>query len=313
MIKLILLGLIATILSCSSTTPIPSLLQASVITRNDGSRIQFYLETSFVKGRANTLLLYFQGSDCNSVLHDNFLQNHAKVIWPAADVLTIEKRGITSDLPYSADGERSDCPGEYIEHDNPEQRVADIQLVLNSVLRQHQYNNVIALGGSEGAQIAAMVTTASNVVDAAVLINPGGRYFLDDVLHNIALTTPVDARDEALHGFKAFAKHIQAAGPFAMEVSNHGYNWWRSMLTYDQQNILRSLNVPTLIIQSGLDQSVSPEAAATMIENLCALGKTNFEFAVYPDLDHGLLTPAGISMADKVVRDINLWLKNQLE
>ncbi len=308
-----LLVLIVMILSCSTTAPAPQLLQASEITRNDGSRIQFYLEHKSVKNRTDTLLLYLQGSDCNSVVRDKFLHNSARAVWPSADVLTVEKRGITAKLPYSAEGERQDCPAEYIQHDNPEQRVADIQVVLNSVLSQHRYKNVIALGGSEGAQIAGMIAAVSEAVNVAVLINSGGRHFLDDVLHNIALTTPPDAREAALHGFKAFAKHILAAGPFAMEVSNHGYSWWRSVLTYDQQNILRSINVPTLIIQSGLDQSVSPEAVAAMIENLRSLGKTNLDFVVYPDLDHGLLNSAGISMAENVVRDINLWLKNQLE
>lgn len=312
MVKLISLVFIAAVLSCATTAPAPQLLQGSVITRNDGSTAHFYLQSNS-EGKAKTLLIYFQGSDCNSVVHDKFVQSHAKAVWPAADVLTVEKRGITADLPYRADGERPDCPAEYIQHDNPQQRVADIQLVLNSVLPHHQYNNVIALGGSEGAQIAAMVAAASDDVDAAVLINSGGRYFLDDVRHNIALTTPPDAREEALRGFNEFAKHILTNEPIAVEVSNHGYSWWRSMLTYDLQNILLSVNGPTLIIQSGQDLSVSPDAATTMIENLRTSEKTNFDFVVYPDLDHGLLNSAGISMVDKVVRDIHLWLKKQLK
>ncbi len=310
--KPLLSALIVTILSCSTTAPAPKLLQASEITRDDGSRIQFYLEHKSVKNRADTLLLYLQGSDCNSVVHDKFLHNSAQAVWPSADVLTVEKRGITAKLPYSAEGERQDCPAEYIQRDNPQQRVADIQVILNSVLSQHRYKNVVALGGSEGAQIAGMIASVSDAVNVAVLINSGGRHFLDDVLHNIALTSPPDAREAALHGFNEFVTQILTAEPFAVEASNHGYSWWRSMLTYDQQNILRSINGPMLIIQSGLDQSVSPEAVAAMIENLRSLGKTNLDFVVYPDLDHGLINSAGISMADKVARDINQWLGNQL-
>lgn len=272
--------------------------------------IHFYLETQSKRREEKILLIYFQGSNCNSVTQDRFLQQHVRDAWPSADLLFIEKRGITADLPYSSEAERPDCPKEYIQRDSPQQRVDDIKVVLDFVLRENSYQSVIALGGSEGALVAAMYAVQSKAVTNVVLINAGGRSFLDDVLHNIRSTSPPGKIEEELSGFNGFAGHILSSEPFDLEVSNHGYHWWRNVLTIDLKSVLDSVDVPTLIIQAGQDKSVSPEAVVTMVENLHTAGKDNISFLFYPDIDHGLIDTAGISMASKIIGDINQWLRS---
>lgn len=310
--KLLALFLVFATLSCSIVGR-PSFPAENVeLLRKDGSTIDFYLQPSAQKNKANTLVLYLQGSDCNSVLKDPFLEHHAKSVWPTADWLLIEKRGITADLAHSFNAERPDCPSEYIEHDNPHQRVKDIQQVVAHVLRKRTYQNVIAVGGSEGAVIAAMYAALNEHLSAAVLINGGGRHFLNDVLHNIRLTAPAEALEEQLNGFNGFAAHILAADPFDIQVSNHGYGWWKTMLALDQQTVLGAITIPTLIIQGGRDQSVSPTGVTEMIESLRGEGKTHFDFVVYPDLDHGLMNSVDVSMADTVIQDVNRWLRDHI-
>ncbi|MCR6653256.1 MAG: lysophospholipase [Cellvibrionaceae bacterium] len=240
------------------------------------------------------------------------MQKHAKSVWPSADWLLIEKRGITAALPHSSDAERADCPSEYIQHDNPRQRIDDIQHVLEQILQGRNYPHVIVIGGSEGAAVAAMYAAQAPFLRAAILINGGGRYFLDDVLHNIRSTVPAEHLEEELNGFNGFAMHILTAEPFDLEVSNHGYAWWKEILTTDFQSVLNSIKIPTLIIQSGLDKSVSPAGVTAMIESIRTDGKTNFDFVVYPDLDHGLMNSDGNSRADKVIQDANLWLRKRI-
>lgn len=310
--KPLILFLILTTLSCSTvdkTSFQQELLQAH---REDGSKIDFYLQRNTNQNNTNTLVVYLQGSDCNSVTKDVFLQKHAKSVWPSADWLLIEKRGITAALPYSSDAERADCPSEYIQHDNPRQRIDDIQHVLEQILQRRNYPHVIVIGGSEGAAVAAMYAAQAPFLRAAILINGGGRYFLDDVLHNIRLTVPAENLEEELNGFNGFAMHILTAEPFDLEVSNHGYAWWKEILITDFQSVLNSIKIPTLIIQSGLDKSVSPAGVTAMIESIRTDGKTNFDFVVYPDLDHGLMNSDGNSRADKVIQDVNLWLRKRI-
>ena len=285
---------------------------SSEITRDDGSAIRYYLDPQRSGIESETLLIAFQGSDCNSVKQNRFLQDFSRGLWPSADLLLIEKRGITSSLPFSPDAERPDCPAAYMKKDSLAQRVQDTRAVVDQVLKNRQYGDVIAFGGSEGAIVAAMFTAESEIPDAAVLVNGGGRWFLDDVLHNIESTTPEEQLTSVLDGFKGFAAQVLESEPFDLEVSNHGYAWWRNALTIDQLAVLSQIKAPVLIVQGGRDESVSPKAVAVMMEDLRKAGKRNIKLVVYPELDHGFFAPDGQRMTEQVSEDITSWLKISL-
>ncbi|HHQ4581721.1 TPA: alpha/beta hydrolase family protein [Aeromonas hydrophila] len=255
--------------------------------RDDGSPISYYLvQYSHDTG---TLLLILQGSDCNSVLNINSILSDYKDAWPEADILLIEKYGINRKLKYGTDPARKDCPAQYLENDNPARRVVDIKTVLNIVRKNGQYKIFILLGGSEGAVIANLVTADVDYIDATIAFNGGGRWFIDDVSHSIAVkhNNPEAARKES-DGFKEFAEHVLNSKPFELEVSGHGYHWWQQMLSLDQLDTLKNIKSPLLIIQGGRDTSVSPQKTDELIQRLKDLGKSNIEYRRYKELDHGL-------------------------
>lgn len=258
-------------------------------------------------------MIVLQGSDCNSVTHDKFIYDVLRNAWPSADLLVVEKYGITADLAKSSSAERPDCPDLYIEKDSPTQRFDDLKRVTRKLLEHADYRAVIVLGGSEGATIATMFAAETHLPDAVVLINGGGRWFLDDVLHSIAKQSSGDDLQQQLEGFKGFSTQVISGPPFDLEVSNHGYGWWREMLTTDHQALLEKITSPVFIVQSGKDESVSPAAVATMQEQLRKSGKNNIDWVVYPDLDHGLSDPKGNSEAAQVVAGIHRWLQTQLK
>lgn len=236
-----------------------------------------------------------------------------KNVWPEADVLLIEKYGINRKLKYSTDPARKDCPAQYLEKDNPAQRVADINTVLDIVRKDGQYKKLILLGGSEGAVIANLVSADIDYLDATIAFNGGGRWFIDDVSHSIAVKhkNPEAARKE-IDGFKGFAEHVLNNKPFELDVSGHGYHWWQQMLSIDQLDPLKKVKSPLLIIQGGMDTSVSPQKTDKMMQRLKALGKSNIEYRRYEALDHGLKNSDGKSQRKEVVNDINMWLKSKL-
>lgn len=282
-----------------------------IVSRDDGSFISYYLVQH--AHDTDTLLLILQGSDCNSVLKIASILTEYKNVWPEADVLLIEKYGINRKLKYSSDPARKDCPAQYLEKDNPAQRVADIKTVLDIVRKDGQYKTFIILGGSEGAVIANLVSADVDSIDATITFNGGGRWFIDDVSHSIAVKhkNPVAAKKE-VDGLKGFAEHVRSSKPFELEVSGHGYHWWQQMLSIDQLDTLQDVKSPLLIIQGGMDTSVSPQKTDELMQRLKELGKNNIEYRYYEELDHGLKDSDGNSLRKKVVSDINFWLRSKL-
>ena len=281
------------------------------VSRDDGSFISYYLVQH--AHDTDTLLLILQGSDCNSVLNIDSILTEYKNVWPEADVLLIEKYGINRKLKYSTDPARKDCPAQYLEKDNPAQRVADINTVLDIVRKDGQYKKLIQLGGSEGAVIANLVSADIDSIDATIAFNGGGRWFIDDVSHSIEVKhkNPEAARKE-VDDFKEFAEHVLNSKPFELEVSGHGYHWWQQMLSLDQLDTLQNVKSPLLIVQGGRDTSVSPQKTDELWQRLKDLGKNNIEYRRYEELDHGLKDSDGKNLRKEVVSDMNMWLKSKL-
>ena len=279
--------------------------------RDDGSHISYYLAQHSYD--ADTLLLILQGSDCNSVLKIDSILTNYKNVWPEADILLVEKYGIDKGLTYSTDPARKDCPAQYLEKDNPAQRVADIKAVLDTVRKDGQYKRFILLGGSEGAVIANLVTAGVDYIDATIAFNGGGRWFIDDVSHSIAVKhkNPAAARKE-IDGFKGFAEHVLNSEPFELDMSGHGYHWWHQILSIDQLETLQKIHSPLLIVQGGRDTSVSPQKTDEMMQRLKEIGKNTIEYRRYEELDHGLKNSDGKSLRKEVVSDINIWLQSKL-
>lgn len=106
------------------------------------------------------------------------------------------------------------------------------------------------MGGNEGAVIANLVSADIDSIDATIAFNGGGRWFIDDVSHSIAVkhNNPDEARKE-IDDFKGFAEHVLNSKPFELDVSGHGYHWWQQMLSIDQLDILKKVKSPLLIVQ----------------------------------------------------------------
>ena len=280
--------------------------------RDDGSHISYYLAQHSYD--ADTLLLILQGSDCNSVLKIDSILTNYKNVWPEADILLVEKYGIDKGLTYSTDPARKDCPAQYLEKDNPAQRVADIKVVLDTVRKDGLYKIFILLGGSEGAVIANLVTAEVDYIDATISFDGGGRWFIDDVSHSIAAEhkNPEAARKD-IDGFKGFAEHVLNSKPFELDVSGHGYHWWKQILSIDQLDTLKKVKSPLLIVQGGMDTSVSPQKTDEMMQRLKELGKSNIDYRRYEALDHRLKNSDGKSLRKEVVGDMNMWLRSKLD
>lgn len=276
------------------------------IARSDGTNITYYLLAQ--DNPEKTLLVLIQGSDCNSVRHNMRINSEFPDVMPQASILTVEKYGITAELPWSNTSERDDCPAAYIENDSPKQRVKDYTQVLSTLRKERKYKRIVLLGGSEGAVVANLLASELSYINATVSLNGGAPRFIDDVLHNIKSRSPsAEAYQEAANGFTGFYKHILNSEPFELSMSGHGYRWWRNMFEIDQRAILSRVETPLLLIQSGLDKNVSVRLAQEQAAEL-SKDQPNIEFKMYNNLDHSFNMPDGSSRVDDVIQDIRSWL-----
>ena len=276
------------------------------LTRADGSEITFYLDQ---KGSSHLLVL-MQGSDCNSVAHSKVINDRFATVIGDADVLTVEKYGLTRSVSWNGSGDSPECPASYYEHDSPRQRADDYLQVMSWLDDQFHYDRITLLGGSEGALVAAMVASRSDAVSAVISLNGGGRFFVDDVLHSMALELPPEAFEEAKQGFLAFVDSVEAAENMDLVMSGHGFRWWKSMLVADQTALLMSVRAPLYIIQSSLDKSVSPKLAHDQAQTL-KKKKNNVDFQVFKELDHKFHDASGKDHSHLVISSIKDWLGRQ--
>ena len=278
--------------------------------RTDGSKIDYYLIDHSTKNQSDTLLIVLQGSDCNSVLRIESIFSDLQHVWPKADLLLVEKYGINQELAYDVNAERKDCPSAYLKNDNPKQRVKDINTVLQAISKHRLYENFVVVGGSEGAVIANLLTAENSHIDATISFNGGARWFIDDVLHNIASEyEETEQAQESIEGFKGFSQHLLKSEPFELEMSGHGYEWWYQTISIDQLHTLQKIQTPLLLLQGGIDLSVSPAKVNEMVSMLRESGKENIDYRFYQTLDHGFKNVEGKKELDKVVIDMNNWLK----
>lgn len=277
--------------------------QSFEMKRDDDSTIHYYLEQ---RGQPNLLVL-LQGSDCNSVDQNTTINEKFASYFQQTDILTVEKYGITSELSWDRNPERDDCPPHYLSHDSPQQRVSDYKQVITFIAEQKHYQSIILLGGSEGALVANMLATQSHLVDGVVALNAGGQFFLNDILHSIEAEVPVEARTQALGGFKKFAEQIQQSDQMDIVVSGHGFKWWKQSLSTDQLNILHQIYAPVLLIQSELDTNVDPHSAAVLVDEVLQ-SKSNIDFRLYPGVDHYFIDKQGVNHTIDILKLINQWL-----
>ncbi|NBN09293.1 alpha/beta hydrolase [Proteus sp. G4463] len=295
--------LLCTTFLVSSITSSYAEISTHKLIRQDNSELIYYLDKQAEHNK--TLLVLMQGSDCNSIKNNTFIQETFGRWLPSSDVLMVEKYGITAQLTYSDDnGEREDCPKNYKLHDNPNQRLADYLAVLDKL--SPNYTNIVLLGGSEGATMVHLVVAERHDISAAIALNGGGRFFLDDVLYNIRNTTPKEHVEEAINSFQQLANAI-ITNQIGDEqfVSEHSKLWWQQYLAIDLLEVIKRNTQTTVLIVQTLDDINVDVAAFHQLSQ--EITQPNVTFIKYDKLNHGFYNQQGERLTGKVVQDIQQW------
>lgn len=274
---------------------------------NDGKEITYYL----IKRNSipsENLLVLIQGSDCNSVINNRKMIENFDATFPENDILLVEKAGLDSRIGKNGiEVNDSACPQIYIQNDSPSKRVKDYLAVLNQL--KNKYRHIVLIGGSEGALVTNMIASDADFITAAISINGGGRFFIDDVIHSIRRETPAEMSDEAVNSFRTFAEAAKKNNlPAGMVVSGHGANWWYESLSIDNQRLIQSSKIPLLVIQCMSDNNTD---AAGILKVMAAIDNPKVSFKTYDGLDHFFKDNDGNYHAAIITKDIKNWYQLQ--
>ena len=276
------------------------------VEREDGSAVVYYLELRNQLNHSENLFLFLQGSDCNSVRNVPAL-DVIKPVYPEADILTVEKYGITDTLPYSMEIRDSLPPG-YARFDTPKQRVSDAVKVIEALKKKYGYEKILVFGGSEGATVAYMLASECDNIMATIAIGGGGRFFIEDVIQTIRESDLLpEEKEKEEEEFRQFAQYVLSHDDLDFTMSEHGFKYWKAMLSLDQLEIVGGIDTPVLIMQGGKDTSASPEETTNMVNELKHEGKDNIDYYFYPEYDHSL-NLWNEDNAEEVIADIRRWL-----
>ena len=269
----------------------------------DKKEIHYYL----LKSQSNSskeLLVLIQGSDCKSVVNNQNMIKNFRAVLPNSDVLLVEKTGLNAQIGQNGEEVSEDeCPVEYMRNDSYFERVDNYIAVLNQLKPQYQY--IILLGGSEGAIITNIIASKVNFIDAAISLNGGGQFFINDVFYSIKKSVPPEEVDGAIEGFNQFANAVLHEHLEDYQFpSGHGQNWWYEALTIDNKKLLQGVHKPHLVIQTLADTNVDVEGAKKMMDEV---KNPNITYKTYSTLDHYFQNSQGNNQSSSVIKDIQDW------
>ena len=300
MLRRLLLFLCFATLAAGQELKLPSGIHRSTLQRADSSTLLWY--SNFVRlDPKRPLAVWMQGSGYHSLvperdgrLRSGFLNLISETLGPEVQVLAVEKRGVT--LGISGTGGALDAPVEYHEFATLEDRAADVVAVLDSLQRRNLLpERVLAIGHSEGADVAAKVAADHPRVSHLAFLSGGGASQLFDfmVLIRKSEATARDKETEIEELWKSW--HEIQADPWSISKMFHGhaYRRWASFMAEAPIDNLKKTRAKILIVHGSADTSVPIESADLAAVDLSRAGRA-FEYLRLPQADHSLRTPEQI-------------------
>ncbi|MFL5348418.1 MAG: alpha/beta hydrolase family protein [Hyalangium sp.] len=198
-------------------------------------------------------------------------------------VATVEKVGVHSFELYSGDG-MSDCSEEYERHVAKPERVRAVADAITALAAQPWVTQVLLVGHSEGADVAAGVTRLlgeKRVAAVGIMAGAGPSQLFDEVLFARRDAEPGGVR-------AAFDEVLRVTDPAARGRWNgHSLTRWRSYaVDTTPLEELRASRVPVFIAHGSEDESVPIESADLLAVELMRDRSRPVFYLYLPGHDH---------------------------
>lgn len=275
---------------------------ASQTQRPDGSLLDWHLQTPDGLSK-HGIFVVMQGSGCLSVASNSNITAVSKLL-PDFAVLTVEKYGVMpGDKP---EHDHEDCPSPvYYSHNTVTQRVEDYQRVIADLKTQSWWNGQLVLfGGSEGGDVAAILTSRVQA-DIAVLFSTGGGVTFGEA---VRLSVP----EEGWPTIDAMFARIRANPESLKIISGSSIRWWADTLDRRVADDMLKAQTALLLVQGGSDTSVPVSVSRAAVDLFAEQGRCNLTYWEFPAYDHIMSDQAGNPHLEEVLGQITDWVRGQL-
>jgi pimeloyl-ACP methyl ester carboxylesterase len=242
------------------------------------------------------LIIYLTGSgmDCALGLQqegvwqndDLFIKSLNKYLSPNFDILVPEKMNI------KLGNEQSDDP-KVFEHYTLEERVSSAELVIDTFLENHEYDNVYLIGVSEGAQILPMVYNnlrEKNKIAKLVVLGSGGlsQYEEFKILQKSTLPMPQPYQQMLMEADNVMEAIRSNQDVHDKWYAGYPYKHWAGFFPYRPLDDFIKIDIPILLMQGTRDISTPIESSQFFVAEFKRLGKNNLTYVEYKNGDHRL-------------------------
>ena len=273
------------------------------IARPDGSSLRYYVRGPKTAPAATApIVIFLVGSGCNAAfrLKDGQLRDTlyglVREAAPEAVVATPEKRGVPFGH-FNGRGSAIGCPDAFVAHATLAQRRDDAIRTLDGLRAQgFQGRQVLVVGHSEGAEVAAAVAGARpDVTHVAFLAGGGPSEGVDAAFFARRRAVAAGAGPEEVERAVAevetdFRAILADPGSTRKFYSGHAYRYWSSYLDHAASESLAKARAKVFVAHGSADANVPIESFDFLVMELVR-ARRDVTVRRIPGAAHDLVPP----------------------
>lgn len=192
---------------------------------------------------------------------------------------------------------------------------------INFLKAQKYVGKIFVVGHSEGGYLAPEISKISGSVSGIVLLAAPARNLQDVTIDQLKYLISISKNATDVSAMKVLIDQLQAINDHTLKdtqiVMGAPVSYYYELEKYDPVDILKSLNLPVLVMQGGKDYQVTKKDFDIFKSNFG--NDKNYTFKWYPDLYHLFIEWSGIPSPDEylveghvsmdVVKDMAQWIK----
>jgi pimeloyl-ACP methyl ester carboxylesterase len=279
---------------------------------DDNNFVNYY---SLIREGSDTLLIYLEGSGCQSVMgvkgggkwiRGGNPYSFAKKHFPDYDFLTLDNVNVKMGGDHF---DNSTVINNYTFDNRVNSSVSVIDTFLSN--SKKKYIKIILFGISQGGHILPRVYSHlknKDTITRLIALGSGGLSQYEEfmILKDSELPMEPGYKEEYAAIEEAYPDILQNPDSVERQYFGYPYKMWYGFLKYHPMEDYININIPILLLHGAEDTNSPVETARVVVSEFQKAGKTNLKYIEYATMGHG---PESKEQSDQLFNDIKSWLQ----